>query len=73
VLADNQQAGAQALEAAQAARLIGAVSDITVQLPLAIKELIDSDSQSQMRLAASAITSGNGVEEILKAMGLLNA
>lgn len=73
VLADNQQAGAQALEAAHAARLIGAVSDIATKLPLAVLERIDSDSQSQMSLAASAITEGQGVEKILKAIGLLNA
>ncbi len=73
VLADNQQAGAQALEAAQAARLIGVVSDIATQLSPAVLELIESVSQSQMSLAASAITDGYGVEEILKAMGILNA
>lgn len=73
VLADNQQASAQALEVAQAARLIGVVSDIAKQLPLAVLELVDSDSQNRMSLAASAITEGQGVEKILKAMGLLNA
>jgi len=73
VLADNQQDGAQALEAAHAARLIGAVSDIATQLPLAVRELIDSECQSRMSLAASAITDGQGAEKILKAMGLRNA
>jgi UDP-2,4-diacetamido-2,4,6-trideoxy-beta-L-altropyranose hydrolase len=73
VLADNQQTGAQALGAAHAARLIGGVSDIATQLPLAAAELIDSDCQSRMSLAASMITDGQGVEKILKAMGLLNA
>ena len=73
VLADNQQAGAQALEAAHAARLIGAVSDIAKQLPLAAAELIDSDRQNRMSLAASAITDGQGVEKILKVMRLFNA
>ncbi|NML86969.1 UDP-2,4-diacetamido-2,4,6-trideoxy-beta-L-altropyranose hydrolase [Polaromonas sp.] len=73
VLAENQQPSAQALEAAHAARLIGGVSDIATQLPLAAAELIDSDCQSQMSLAASAITNGQGVEKILNAMGVLNA
>lgn len=73
VLADNQQDGAQALEAAHAARLIGAVSDIATKLPLAVRELIDSECQSRMSLAASAITDGQGAEKILKAMGLRNA
>ena len=73
VLAENQQAGAQALEAAHAARLIGAVSDIATQLPQAVRELIESKQAARMCLAASAITDGQGVEKILKAMGLLNA
>lgn len=73
VLAENQQAGAQALEAAHAAHLIRAVSDIATQLPLAVRELMDSDGQSRMSLAASAITNGQGVEKILKVMGLRNA
>ena len=73
VLAENQQASAQALEEAQAARLIGGVSDIATQLPLAVRELIDLDCHSRMSLAASAITNGQGVEKILKVMGLFNA
>jgi UDP-2,4-diacetamido-2,4,6-trideoxy-beta-L-altropyranose hydrolase len=73
VLAENQQAGAQALEAAHAAYMIRAVSDIATQLPLAVRELMDSDCQSRMSLAASAITNGQGVEEILNAIGLCNA
>jgi UDP-2,4-diacetamido-2,4,6-trideoxy-beta-L-altropyranose hydrolase len=73
VLAVNQQAGAQALEAAHAARLTGTVSDIATQLPQAVRELIDSKHQSRMSLAASAITDGRGVEKILKVMGVVNA
>jgi UDP-2,4-diacetamido-2,4,6-trideoxy-beta-L-altropyranose hydrolase len=73
VLAENQQAGAQALEAAHAARLIGSVSNIATQLPQALRELFDSKHQMRMSLAASSITNGQGVEKILKAMGLLNA
>ena len=73
VLAENQQAGAQALEAAHAARLIGSVSDIATELPQAVRELTDSKHQMRMSLAASAITNGQGVEQILNAMGLRNA
>lgn len=73
VLAENQQTGAQALEAAHAARLIGVVSDIALQLPLATRELIDLECQMRMSLAASAITDGQGVDKILKAMGMFNA
>ena len=73
VLAENQQLGAQALDAAHAARLIGVVSDIVTQLPLAACELIDSACQMRMSLAASAITDGQGVDRILKAIGMFNA
>lgn len=73
VLAENQQPSAQTLETARAARLIGGVSDIAIQLPLAVRELINSDCQMQMSLAASAIADGQGVEKILQAMGVLNA
>ena len=73
VLAENQQAGAQALGAAHAARLIGSVSNIATQLPQALRELFHSKHQMRMSLAASSITNGQGVEKILKAMGLLNA
>ena len=73
VLAANQQPGAQAMEAAHAVRLIGLVSDIATQLPLAVAELIESERQSRMSLAASAITDGRGVDKILKAMGVINA
>jgi len=73
VLAENQQAGAKALQAAHAACLVGSVSDIATQLPQTIRELIDSAGLTRMSLAASAITNGQGVEKILKTMGLLNA
>ncbi len=73
VLAENQQASAQSLEAAHAARLIGSVSNIATQLPQALRELFDSKHPTRMSLAASAITNGQGVEKILKTMGLFNA
>lgn len=73
VLAENQQLGAKALDAAHAAYLIGGVSDIAMQLPLAADELIDSRCQMRMSLAASAITEGQGVDKILTAIGLFNA
>ena len=73
VLAKNQQSGAQAMEAAHAARLIGGVSDIATQLPLAVAELIESERQGRMSLAASAVADGRGVEKVLSAMGVINA
>ena len=73
VLAANQLPNAQAMVAANAARLIGVVSDISTQLPLAIAELIESERRSHMSLAASAVTDGLGVEKALNAMGVINA
>jgi UDP-2,4-diacetamido-2,4,6-trideoxy-beta-L-altropyranose hydrolase len=73
VLAENQQPGAQALEAAHAARLIGAVSDIATQMQLAVRELIDPACQMRMSHAASVSTDGHGVERILTAMGVCDA
>jgi len=73
VLAENQHLGAHALEAAHAALLIGGLGAIATQLPLAIADLIDSDLQSKMSLAASAVTDGWGVEKVVRAMGVINA
>lgn len=70
VLAENQQPGARALEALQAARLIGTVSDIATLLPLAIAELMSAERQSRMSLVASSITDGRGVEKVIEAMGV---
>lgn len=73
VLAANQQLGAQAMAAAHAARMIGAVSDIATQLPLAVAELLESERLSRMSLAASTVTDGWGIEKVLSAMGAINA
>ena len=72
VLADNQKLGARSLEAARAASLIGELNDISTQLPIAVVDLIDSDRQLSMSLAASDITDGRGVEKVLHAMGMIN-
>jgi UDP-2,4-diacetamido-2,4,6-trideoxy-beta-L-altropyranose hydrolase len=72
VLADNQQANAKALKNANAAYCIGVVSEIPDNLPLALRELTSSDCLMQMSLSASTVSDGNGVEQILKVMGLLN-
>jgi UDP-2,4-diacetamido-2,4,6-trideoxy-beta-L-altropyranose hydrolase len=73
VLAENQLTSAQAMEASNVARLIGAVSDISGQLPLVVAELIESKRHTRMCLAASAVTDGRGVEKVLSAMGMINA
>ena len=73
VLAANQQASAQALDVAQAARLIGSVSDIETRLPLAMRELDDIESRTRMSRAAALITDGHGADKILEAVGAANA
>jgi UDP-2,4-diacetamido-2,4,6-trideoxy-beta-L-altropyranose hydrolase len=73
VLADNQWPGAKALQKAQAAHLIGALSDVATQLPLAARVLIDSNCQMRMGLAAGVVTDGQGVDRVLKVIGFLSA
>lgn len=52
---------------------IGAVSEIAMQLPLAVAELLGSELQSRVSLAASAVADGRGVEKVLSAIGVFNA
>lgn len=73
VLAENQRTAAEALEAAQATRLIGGVNDISKQLPLLLNEMISTDWNSRMSIAAAAICEGKGVEKVLRAIGSLYA
>lgn len=73
VLAQNQQFGARALDAAHAARLLGTTSDIDAQLPLAVRELGDFEYRMSISRDASAITDGQGVEKILKTMEAVSA
>jgi spore coat polysaccharide biosynthesis predicted glycosyltransferase SpsG len=72
VLAENQQSSAQAIKNASAACWIGSVGDIATNLPLALKELSILDCRSRMSLAASTVSDGKGVEQILKVMGMSN-
>ena len=73
VLAENQQPSAQALDAAHAARMIGSVSDIATQLPLAVRELSDLECRTCMSCVAASITDGHGTDKIFEAMGVVNA
>lgn len=73
VLAENQQPGAQAMEALHAGRLIGLVGDIAKQLPLTVAELIEPACRTRMIRAASAITDGLGIDKVLTAMGVTSA
>ena len=72
VLADNQRLGAQALQEAQAALLIGDVSDIAMQLPIAINASASHYRLQEMSIAAAKITNGQGLVKVLKAMRVLN-
>ena len=72
VLADNQRLGAQALQEAQAALLIGDVNDIAMKLPLAINASASHHRLQEMSTATAAIAYGRGVDKVLKAMRVLN-
>lgn len=71
-LADNQRLGAQALQEAQAALLIGDVNDIAMKLPLAINASASHYRLQEMSTATAAITDGRGLDKVLKAMRVLN-
>lgn len=72
VLADNQRPGAEALRQARAASLIGGVDDIATQLPLALQALTQGPLLAQMGRAASALSDGQGVDRLLRAMGAVH-
>lgn len=60
VLAENQRAGAQALEHAAAATLIGDVDDIAARLPAALTAMMQPAALVNMSAAASAVADGLG-------------
>ena len=72
VLADNQRSGAQALQEAKAAHLLGSLNDIEMRLPLAIQGLISAQTTQhmlrEMSAAAAGLTDGLGLHEVLKTM-----
>ncbi len=72
VLAANQWPGARALHEVQAARLIGGVSEIAAQLPLAVRALTQGLELMNMSNTASALTNGQGACKVLQALGALN-
>lgn len=72
VLADNQRCGAQALQDAHAAYLLGDVSDIATQLPLTLKAFASHHRLQAMGTAAAAIVDGKGIEKLLTTMRILN-
>jgi UDP-2,4-diacetamido-2,4,6-trideoxy-beta-L-altropyranose hydrolase len=65
VLADNQRAGAAALAAAGAARLLGGLDQLPRTLPAALRELHqDNDALRAMSRAAAAVTDGLGAQRV---------
>ena len=72
VLADNQKSGAQALQEAKAAHLLGNLTDIEMKLPLAIQALISSHTSQhmlrEMSAAAAGLTDGLGLHKVLRSM-----
>lgn len=68
-LADNQWAGAQALHEAGAARLLGTVDDLAVQLPPIWQAAVQERWLRDSSAAAGAVTDGLGTGRVLRAMG----
>lgn len=68
VLAENQRAGAAALEAHGAALQLGGVDEIGLRLPSALEECVLPARLAQMAAAAGALVDGNGVERVLRAL-----
>lgn len=67
LLADNQRLGAAALQAAGAARLVGAdmsVSHLCSALLAALQALHDGEARAAMAEAAAAVTDGQGAERV---------
>lgn len=65
VLADNQWPGARALEAAQAAWLVGEQNDIAAKLPHAMHALLQDSNLASLVWQASQITDGQGVSRVI--------
>lgn len=64
VLAENQWLGAKALQSAQAAWLVGEVSDLGAQLPVQLSTLLTGHVLERMGFMAAQITDGLGVAQV---------
>jgi UDP-2,4-diacetamido-2,4,6-trideoxy-beta-L-altropyranose hydrolase len=64
LLADNQAPGAQALDAAGAARLLGPPAALAGTLPQALRSLAEPGVLPRMSRAAAAVTDGRGAERV---------
>ncbi len=70
VLAENQLLGARALQDEKAAIVVGVIDDIENKLQSAIQQIIQGDFLGNMSVAASRVTSGRGVENVLQSLGV---
>ena len=68
VLAENQVAGATALEASGAATKIDEAGRLGTIMPLVLSALSEPDRLERMSEAAAGITDGNGVFRAIQAM-----
>lgn len=68
ILADNQRPGAAALESTGAAKIIGEVADIELQLPRRLVELLSGGRIAEMSHSAAEITDGLGTERVAQLM-----
>lgn len=64
IIADNQRAGAAALDAIGAARAVGSVADIGRALPTAIQAIADPLALAAMSRAAASVSDGLGTERV---------
>jgi UDP-2,4-diacetamido-2,4,6-trideoxy-beta-L-altropyranose hydrolase/UDP-4-amino-4,6-dideoxy-N-acetyl-beta-L-altrosamine N-acetyltransferase len=68
VLAQNQRAGATALDAAGAACLVGDVNSLDSSIPAAIKYLSGQEELRHMSLRARRLCDGRGVDRVIRKM-----
>ena len=68
ILADNQRAGAAALQQRGMALVIETVDDLPRQLPGEIAKLMNSDVRQKLARAARTLVDGRGVERIAEAL-----
>ena len=65
ILADNQQQGAMALEAAGAVLLLESLTDLEEKLPELLRKLTQAEILRDMNKSSSAITDGRGVTRLV--------
>jgi UDP-2,4-diacetamido-2,4,6-trideoxy-beta-L-altropyranose hydrolase len=68
ILADNQVAGARALEQVGAAAVIEALGDVQVKLPTLMRQLSDPSAIQKMSRCAAAVTMGDGADRVAQVL-----